>query len=723
MAGKFRDSPVIHNLSATQHVYYIQAADACRILRCFIRPVPFREFQKETPMKRHPFRLVTVIAAALMLCARAGGAVIENPDQGWTPELSMKYGSISETVLSPDGEWIAYVLRKPVMEDKESSYRSHIWIVSSDGTFHAQYTRGDKSCSNPAFSPDGEWLTFTTSRSGKNQVWMMRLDGGEAEPLTEAEAGVAGYRWCPDGKRIAYTMRDPETETDKAKKDEKRDVILVDRQFKCNHLYVIPFEKDEDGVRKISRLTSGSFHIAGFDWSPDGRTLVFSHQPDPTINTGFLSSDISTVPSDSGSITPLVERPGVDSTPRYSRDGKWIAFTSHGGKPEPIGLSDLFIVSAQGGDPVKLAETPNRSCAIIDWSADGKTIYVSESIRTNRHVLAVPMNGKEPIPVTEGEGTFFSCSFDRDTETMTLTFSDFETPPDVYISSVRKFSPNRLTDIHKNNPRPPMGKTEIIRWTSTDGMEIEGLLTFPVHYREDLLVPLIVRIHGGPAGVFSNSFTGSPGIYMVQYFVQNGYAVLMPNPRGSTGYGKDFRYANFQDWGFGDFDDIMTGVDHVLEMGITHPDSLCVMGWSYGGYMTSFLVTKTDRFQAASMGAGLPNLISMVTTTDIPDYLVAHMGGEFWNDYTTYEKHSAMYRIKNVVTPTQVIHGAEDLRVPFTQGQEFYIALKRRNIPTEMIVYPRTPHGPREPKFLMDVSKRILKWFEKHLRNRNIEIE
>ena len=245
-----------------------------------------------------------------------------------------------------------------------------------------------------------------------------------------------------------------------------------------------------------------------------------------------------------------------------------------------------------------------------------------------------------------------------------------------------------------------MGRTEVLTWTSKDGMEIEGLLTYPVNYQPGRAYPLILNIHGGPAGVYGQGFTGNPSIYMLQYFAQKGYAIIRGNPRGSNGYGKEFRYANYKDWGFGDYEDIMAGVDKVIDMGIGHPDSLCVMGWSYGGYMTSFLVTKTNRFKAASMGAGLPNLISMVSTTDIPDYLVAHFGGEYWEDYETYEKHSAIYRIKNVTTPTQVIHGANDLRVPFTQGQEFYVSLLRLGVPTEMIVYPRTPHGPREPKSL-----------------------
>jgi dipeptidyl aminopeptidase/acylaminoacyl peptidase len=241
-----------------------------------------------------------------------------------------------------------------------------------------------------------------------------------------------------------------------------------------------------------------------------------------------------------------------------------------------------------------------------------------------------------------------------------------------------------------------------------------------VNYREGSRVPLILNVHGGPAGVFAQSFTGAPSIYMLQTFAQQGYAVLRPNPRGSTGYGKEFRFANVKDWGYGDMDDLMAGVDHVIGMGVAHTDSLLLMGWSYGGYMTSFAVTRTDRFKAASMGAGLPNLISMITTTDIPDYLAGHMDGEFWDDHETFEKHSAMYRIANVKTPTQVIHGANDLRVPFTQGQEFYVALQRRGVATEMIVYPRTPHGPREPKLLMDVTGRILTWFDKHLGRRAV---
>jgi len=302
-------------------------------------------------------------------------------------------------------------------------------------------------------------------------------------------------------------------------------------------------------------------------------------------------------------------------------------------------------------------------------------------------------------------------------QALSFTFQTPESPPEVYVSPAGGFQKTQLSDVFGKYEFPEMGKTELLSWTSKDGLEIEGLLTYPVNYEEGRKYPLILNVHGGPAGVYQQNFTGAGSIYSLQYFADNGYAVLRPNPRGSTGYGKEFRYANVQDWGFGDYEDLMSGVDKVLDMGVAHPDSLVEMGWSYGGYMTSFIVTQTNRFKAVSMGAGLPNLISMVGTTDIPTYLKAHMGGVYWQEdlEEIYERHSAQYHIDKIETPVQIIHGQQDLRVPLAQGQEFYWALREKEVPTEMIIYPRTPHGPREPKFTADVSVRIMKWFDEHL--------
>ena len=635
----------------------------------------------------------------------------------WSPALSMRYSQLSGLAMSRDGAHVAYVVRKPVMEGEKSEYLSHIWLASSDGARDRQFTRGDKSASSPSFSPDGQWLAFTSSRSGKNQIWVIALAGGEARQLTDAKAGVGTYLWSPDGTAIAFVMRDPPTEEEEQAEKEKRDVILVDQNFKYGHLYTVPFEAVATEPAEALRVTEGDFHVTGFDWSPDGTRLVFAHQADPRINTGRLSGDISVVTaSGDGEVRPMVHGPGVESGPHWSPDGSLVAYASTGDQPEPIGLADLYVVDPTTGDSRRLAETPNRNAFIVGWSADSREIFLNEVLRTTRHVVAVPADGGDVRQVTEGEGVVGAVALAPEAGQLALTWETPDQPSEVHVSSLASFGPSRLSSVNQDVPRPPMGRTELLSWTAPDGTPVDGLLTYPVGWEAGTRVPLILNVHGGPAGVFSQSFTGSPSIYMIQYFAQEGFAVLRPNPRGSTGYGKEFRYANFMDWGYGDLSDLLAGVDHVIEMGVAHADSLLLMGWSYGGYMTSFAVTQTDRFKAASMGAGLPNLISMVSTTDIGDYLAGHMGGEYFDDYETYEKHSAVYHIKNVTTPTQVVHGAQDLRVPFTQGQEFYNSLTRLGVETEMIVYPRTPHGPREPKFLMDVSERIMTWFEKHLR-------
>ena len=629
----------------------------------------------------------------------------------WSPLESMKIKSISQTEISNDGKSVAYVVREPIMEDKKSEYLSQIWVTDTESKENIQYTFNQKSSSSPKFSPDGKKIAFLSSRSGKNQIWIMNTLGGEARMLTKEKKGVRSIKWSPDGKMISFLKSDDDTEDEIKSKENKTDVILVDKNFKYSHIYSYHF--DEDTVTKV---TSGNYSVNSFDYSPNGKKIIFSHQEDTNINTGFINTDISVIDSDGKNLRLLVDRPGRDGNPIFSGDGNKFAFISSGGKQESIGLGDVFLYDLKNDVINKLANTFNRSSNIISWTSDDENLIISESVKTTGQLLLLPTNGDRYISWSKekyNNGVISSVVKSKFSEKIVLCYENLNTPVEVYISETNKPSFEKLSDIN-NLKYPKLSKTEIISWKSYDGKEIEGILTYPKNYKKGSKYPVILQIHGGPAGVFSERFNGRPGIYMTEYFSEKGYITIKPNPRGSTGYGKEFRYANYKDWGFGDYEDVVSGVDKVIEMGIGDPDRQFVMGWSYGGYLTSFIVTKTNRFKAASMGAGLPNLISMVTTTDIQDYLVAHMGAEFWEDYDTYEKHSAIYQIKNTKTPTQIIHGSNDLRVPFTQGQEFYRALDRLGVDTEMVVYPRTPHGPREPKFLMDVSDRILTWFEKY---------
>ena len=632
----------------------------------------------------------------------------------WLPEMSIKVKQISDINISNNNK-IAMVVKEALIDSEKSEYLSQIWLSNLDLSEPIQFTFNEKSSTHPRFSPNGNFLAFISSREENSQIWIMRTSGGEAWQFTFEKQGVGSFKWSPDGAIIAFLMKDPKTEKEEKDEKEKRDVILVDKNFKYSHLYLKSFATNIDSS-KGNRITKGKYDISSFSWNPNGKYIAFSHSIEPTFNSRFISGDISIANIKSKTVKKLVSWGGNDTNPMFTPDGKSIIFTSDGEKNEPLGFRDVYKISSNGGKPYKLEETPNRSVNIIKPSSNSNFVFVSDASRTKSEIYKISLNNKDIRPVLNLDGRISSPNISNDTKMLVFVKQELDNPSEVYLSDLNKISPKQISNFNSSLTFPKLANTKLIRWKSKDGLEIEGLLTYPTIYNKRKKYPLAVIIHGGPSGVFSESFTGNPGIYNIEYFASNGYAVLRPNPRGSTGYGKDFRFANFKDWGFGDYEDIISGVDKVIEMGIADTERLAVMGWSYGGYMTSFMVTRTERFKAASMGAGLPNLVSMTTTTDIPDYLVAHMGGEFWDNYETYEKHSAIYRIKNVKTPTQVIHGANDLRVPFTQGQEFYVALKRKGVPTEMVVYPRTPHSPREPKLLIDVSPRILAWLDKFIK-------
>jgi dipeptidyl aminopeptidase/acylaminoacyl peptidase len=650
------------------------------------------------------------LALALFLAATASFA-----QTTWTPETMIKFKRVAGTDISPDGKLVAYTIAPPVMEGDNSEFRAQVWVASTDGKSNMQFTHSDKACTNPKFSPDGKMLAFTSSRGsdGKAQIWIMQLGGGEAKVVTKSKSGVQQYDWSPDSKRLAYTSVDANSDDEDRMRKEKRDWNVIDK-WKYAHLYVVNLQPNEKGEHARKRLTKGDFQVSNFDWSKDGKTIAFTHQRTPEADE-WPTADISTIASDSGAMKKLVTGKGLDSGPVYSPDGQWIAYVSDGGDSHWAGIQDVYLMPAAGGNARKLSETGDRQAQLLDWSSDGKEIFYSEADHTSNRVFALPVSGGKPRVITGGTGTFSSASFSADSKSISFIHQTTENSPEVFSTLVAKWEPKKLSDANKDFPKIPMGKTEVISWKSKDGKQIEGLLTYPVNYKAGRKYPLVLNIHGGPAGVFVQSYTAAGSVYPLQTFAQQGYAVLRPNPRGSSGYGKEFRHGNVNDWGFGDYEDNQTGVDKVIEMGVAHPDSLVMCGWSYGGYMTSFTMTKTDRFKAASLGAPLTNLMSFNGTADIPGFLPSYFEGQYWDRMEIYQKHSAMFNIKNVKTPSQVIHGERDIRVPPSQGFEYYSAMKRLGVPTEMVTYPRTPHGPQEPKFIQDIGERVVDWFNKYL--------
>jgi dipeptidyl aminopeptidase/acylaminoacyl peptidase len=666
---------------------------------------------------------LALLVAAVLLPAGTGTAQDKGKpgkSVGWTPEASMKVKSIGSVRVSPDGKKVAFTVREAVTDGDKSEYLTHIHVSNSDGSGAFQLTQGDKSCDGPQWSPDGERIGFLSGRSGKNNVWLIRLRGGEATRLTDAKAGVSSFKFSPDGKTIAFTALDPPTKEEEKKTKSKNDARVLDENIKLNRLYLIPVEKDSVGERETLLLTKGNYNVGslfgpgGFDWSPDGQEIAFTHTRTPRPDD-WPTADVSVVDVKSLTVTPLATTGAAEHSPLYSPDGKWIACVVSDDPPTWGFTAGVRVYPANGGTPRQLAATGDRQPFLIGWSADGTRLYYSEARGTTSQLFALPLNG-EPRQLSHIEGGLYTPSLNRARTRFGFGMQTTTQPAEAYASPAESFQPVRVSQVNEALPKHPLGRTEVLSWNAADGLKIEGLLTYPVGYEKGKRYPLLLMIHGGPAGVFSQSFTAGPALYPVATFAAKGYAVLRTNPRGSSGYGQPFRYANYKDWGGGDYKDIMAGVDHVIKLGVADPDRMGVMGWSYGGYMTSWVITQTQRFKAASVGAGVTNLVSFTGTADIPGFLPDYFGGEMWDRVAVYQKHSAMFHVKGVRTPTLIQHGEKDDRVPISQGYELYNALKRQGCTTKMVVYPRTPHGPNEPRLLLDVMNRNVEWFDRYVK-------
>jgi dipeptidyl aminopeptidase/acylaminoacyl peptidase len=419
----------------------------------------------------------------------------------------------------------------------------------------------------------------------------------------------------------------------------------------------------------------------------------------------------------SGTVRALARTGAAEVEPSFSPDGRWIAYVASNDPPSWRRSARVHLVPAGGGTPRPLAETPDRQPGLLGFSADGARVLVGETDRTVNRVLALPVDGGPLAAFTPADRMVDGPALSAAGTHLGFTSQAPDQPVEAFLTALDRFAPTQVSRVQETPP-VPLGRTEVVTWKSADGRLIEGLLTTPAGYTTGR-VPLLVVVHGGPAGVFVRSFTGAPGAYLVAGFASRGYAVLRANVRGSSGYGFDFRNANFRDWGGGDYRDIMAGVDALIARGVADPERLGVMGWSYGGFMTSWIVTQTRRFKAASAGAPVTNLMSFAGTADIPSFLPDYFGGEFWDVFEAWRTHSAMFNVRGVTTPTLIQHGEADRRVPVSQGYELYNALRRQGVTTEMVVYPRQPHGIQEPKLMLDVMSRNLAWFERHVRGQS----
>ena len=640
----------------------------------------------------------------------------------WSPEQCLKIKNITAVRVSPDGSKVLYTVREAIMTDDRSEYVNQVWLCNADGSNNVQLTKGDKNSSNPKWSPDGKTIAFTSSRDGKNNLYVLPVAGGEAEKITDVKSGVGEYNWRHDGKAIAFVMIDPAESKEEKDKKAKNDWYYMDEEVKQNRLYVLWLDKKDTAGKYIQqKLTKVNYNVNAFDWSADGKNIAYSHGKSPEVNDNVYS-DISLIEVETGTIKTIAATGAGETNPLFSPDGKYIAYYCTNDPVDWSGARHAKVYSLADGKSWRLKATPDENGGIgangiFAWTPDGNNVLWAEANKTLNSIYVLSVDGKSITDWSKGVKDLFGAVSTNSTGThIAFTLQNPSKLPEAYISPLNSFSPTKVTNINAEYASKPLPKTEVVKWKSKDGREIEGLLTYPVNYKPGQKVPFILNIHGGPAGVFAQScVAANQGSYPIAAFAEAGYAILRPNPRGSSGYGTEFRAANRNDWGGKDYEDVMAGVDHVIKMGVADEGKMGVMGWSYGGFMSSWIVGHTDRFKVASIGAPVVDLAHQNLTDDIEGFLPSYFEANPWDDWSKYDAHSPLRFVQNVKTPVMLQHGEADARVPFSNAVMFYNALRRRNVPVRLLALPRQPHGPTEPRMVLKTMQTNVEWFEKYI--------
>jgi dipeptidyl aminopeptidase/acylaminoacyl peptidase len=681
------------------------------------------------PLRSAVLRVALVTAAVVTLTTLTTTAAAQAPLRPMSFDDVLAMSNVSDAQISPDGKWIAYVVTKADLTQNAAD--ADLWLVPAacpgaagaagatdaaastarvPGCEPIRLTTSPKRDAAPHWSPDGRWIAFISARDDKPQIYRISPTGGEAERISDSKAGVSDFEWSPDGTRIAYlAQRDP-TPDDERRQKEKDDALVVDQDFRFTHLWVL-----DVAARTAKTIVAGDLQVSDPQWSPDGRSIVFTATPTPKADDG-RRSDVYVVATDGGAPRKLVDNPGADGSPRWSPDGRRIALVTRQARdPVEVGLSRLAVVDATGGEPTVVAQRFDRQPGAPVWSADGSRLFFVAADRTTTQLYAVPASGGTPAALTNVAGVISGASFSRDGSLVAFTQSDVQHPADVYVGRVgAPVRAERRTDHNPQLATIALGKSEVVRWKGRDGMDVEGIVVYPVDYQQGRRYPTVAFIHGGPAGAWMQSFPGSWGNF-AHVWAGRGWVSFFPNPRGSTNYGERFLRANIRDWGGGDFQDIQTGLDALVARGVSDTARLAQSGWSYGGYMTAWTLTQTNRFKAVMVGAGLTDMFSMYSTNDIPSTIDGYFRAEPWNDTTEYRKRSAMTFIKRARTPTLIQHGQSDQRVPIGQAQELYLGLKRNGVPVELVFYPREGHGLGEPRHQLDKMRREYAWFARYV--------
>lgn len=676
-------------------------------------------------------RLFAAMSVALPCVLLAAGAGAQERRVLTTDDL-FQLRRVGVPAVSPNGEWIAYTVTITSLE-KESS-ETRLWMVPSAGGEPLPMTAPGSSVSNPQWSLDGRYLSFTASRNGgDNQVWVLDRRGGEARPLTTHEGGIAGYRWSPDATRLLLTIRDPKPEDEWAngKKDAPQAPWVVDRlQFKRDgtgyltgdrhtHLYVYDLAGES-----LTQITSGS-HDEGLGvWSPDGSKIAFvsnrTENPD-----GNSNSDIWVVAANNtdrgATLLQVTTNPGADHSPTWSPDGTHLAYVTVT-EPELIWYATSHLAIAgvgagvDGGEPTVLTTSLDRNVRSPRFGTKGTGVWFLVEDSGEDHLAYLDLASREISRPISGARSV--NGFDLGPDGMVASrLSELTFPPEIFLGTGEERE--RLT--RENDEwlaEIQLGSVKNVTFPSEDGTEIEGFVTLPVGYQEGLRYPTLLRIHGGPVSQYRHAFN-----FEAQLFAANGYVVVQTNPRGSSGYGQAFSQDLWAEWGVRDFEDVMAGVDYAVEAGYADPDRLGVGGWSYGGILTDHVIVQTDRFRGAITGASEVLYVANYGHDHYQRQWEAELGLPWEGDNReAWERISPFNRVDQITTPTLVMGGEQDWNVPIQNGEQLYQALRRLGVPTQLVVYPGQGHGLRVPSYQKDRYERYIAWYDRWVKPQSVPI-
>lgn len=643
----------------------------------------------------------------------------QNTQQAITIDNLLALNKVSDVQISPDGKWVAYtVLENDIKKDKSLKRLYKIAITGGDPI---AITGREFSASQPQWSSDNKYLSFLASKGEdeKTQVWISNRLGGDAEVLTKIPQGVNEHIWSPTENKLLLVLTDPKPEelTLTKEDDKKAKPYVIDRrQFKQdyvgyldryrNHIYTFT-----PGDSMATQFTFGDFDDSDPAWSPDGKKIAFvsnrTEDPDSNADTNIWVVSVDSKKTDT-TLVQVTTNQNQDDSPTWSPNGKHIAYkTVLDGKLLWYAGEKLAISASSGGQASILTETLDRNISAPKFSTDGKTILFLLEENGTSVLASIDTKGKNFKRIIAGNISI--SGYDIQAETIVPILGTENRPNNLYT-----FEKNKLKELTFVNDLLLAGIKkpiiEKINFKSTDGTPIEGFVVKPIDFDTSKKYPTILWIHGGPTAQYDFSFDPES-----QLFAANGYVVLLINPRGSTGYGEDFCKAIFADWGQLDFQDVMSGVDYAIAQGYADLNQLSVGGWSYGGILTNYVITKTNRFKAALSGAS-EALYRANYGHDHYQLTWEQELGLPWENKEAWERISPYNDVAKIVTPTLWMGGSDDWNVPILNSEQMYMAMKRLGRETQLIVYPGEHHGIRRPSFQKDRFERYLAWMKKYVK-------